>query len=101
MSIILKDIMQDSDIHEVIKRLKRAVAAWQVPIVTEYAQQKRTPYHILISTIISLRTKDQVTAEASKRLFKLADTFQDSRGRHADLPGNINIGNTRLLLENF
>ena len=33
----------------------------------------RDPYKVLISCIISLRTKDEVTEKASKRLFKKAD----------------------------
>lgn len=35
---------------------------------------KANPFKILISTILSQRTKDEVTREASKRLFKVADT---------------------------
>jgi endonuclease-3 len=34
------------------------------------------PFKILISTILSLRTKDQTTAQASDRLFKVADTSE-------------------------
>ena len=39
-------------------------------IQTEY----KTPFHVLISCILSLRTKDQVTGPASQRLFALAAT---------------------------
>jgi len=35
---------------------------------------KANPFKILISTILSQRTKDEVTREASKRLFRFADT---------------------------
>jgi endonuclease-3 len=38
------------------------------------AQDSRDPFHVLISCLISLRTKDKVTAEASARLFRLART---------------------------
>ncbi|SFB69657.1 DNA-(apurinic or apyrimidinic site) lyase /endonuclease III [Brevinema andersonii] len=34
----------------------------------------RTPFRILIATILSLRTKDETTAPASGRLFAVADT---------------------------
>ena len=37
-------------------------------------ERYRTPYEILISCVISLRTKDEVTYESSKRLFKKANT---------------------------
>ena len=65
--------MKDSDIHEIIKILKEFLKDYKTPIVTLYSEQKRTPYQILITTLLSLRTKDEVTAEASRRLFKLAD----------------------------
>ncbi len=66
--------MNDSAIHPVIKILRRAVRKWHTPYVTELSQRRREPFHILISTLLSLRTKDAVTAAASQRLFALADT---------------------------
>lgn len=66
--------MKDSAIHRAVKILRRAARAWRTPYVTELSQQRREPFHILISTILSLRTKDAVTAAASQRLFALADT---------------------------
>ncbi len=44
------------------------------PSVTALAGEYGTPFHVLISTLISLRTRDQVTYDASKRLFSHADT---------------------------
>jgi len=43
-----------------------------LPSVSQIAREKRDPFRILISTIISLRTKDEVTMAASKRLFCIA-----------------------------
>jgi endonuclease-3 len=57
-----------------VRQLKKAYARWHPPIVTAIAQKRRDPFRVLISTLLSLRTKDEVTAEASKRLFKLAAT---------------------------
>ena len=37
---------------------------------------KRTPYTILIATLLSLRTKDENTAKVCKELFKIANTPQ-------------------------
>ncbi|MBU8913796.1 MAG: endonuclease III [Spirochaetales bacterium] len=37
------------------------------------AHHTRDPFRVLISTMISLRTKDEVTLPASKRLFAVAD----------------------------
>jgi len=37
-------------------------------------ENERDPFRVLISCLISLRTKDEVTHPASQRLFRLADT---------------------------
>jgi len=67
--------MKDAAIHSHIKILRRAARAWRTPYVTELSLRRREPFHILISTMLSLRTKDAVTAEASQRLFARADTL--------------------------
>jgi endonuclease-3 len=46
----------------------------RVPVGTEIARKTRDPFELLISTLLSLRTKDDVTREASRRLFKRAGT---------------------------
>ena len=61
------------EIDRIIATLKKESRRWNVPIVTLVAQAK-DPYHVLISTLLSLRTKDETTAKASERLFQLADT---------------------------
>ena len=43
-------------------------------MVSLIAQQGRDPFRVLLSTILSARTKDDVTAAASARLFAVADT---------------------------
>jgi len=68
----------DGVIDEVVRRLKREVRQWKVPIVTEVAR-RRDPFRVLISTILSLRTKDETTAAASERLYALADTPEAMR----------------------
>ncbi len=65
--------MKDQDIHEVVRVLKREVKRFKVPVVGVYAESN-DPFIVLISTILSLRTKDKTTYEASERLFTLADT---------------------------
>ncbi len=45
------------------------------PSVTKIGEEESTPYRILVSTLISLRTKDNVTYAASKRLFDIAPTI--------------------------
>ena len=63
--------MKPKDIHTAIRILKKEVEQWRVPAVGRYTQ---TPFTVLISCILSLRTQDKTTDEASKRLFKLART---------------------------
>lgn len=46
---------------------------WRIPAVTQVAS-RQDPFQVLISTILSLRTKDEVTLAASKRLFERAKT---------------------------
>jgi len=45
-----------------------------LPIVSALAEKKSDPFQILISTLLSLRTKDEVTEVATRRLFLLAST---------------------------
>ncbi len=59
-------------IHEAIRRLRAAARSWQAPVVTLMAAQNQSPFHVLIGCLLSLRTQDQVTAEAARRLFSLA-----------------------------
>ena len=60
----------------VLEILAQEYPKWNAPVVTLIAQHSNDPFRVLISTILSLRTKDETTAEASKRLFALADTPQ-------------------------
>jgi endonuclease-3 len=66
--------MKDSHIHSIVKILKKELDLGEMPIVSHLAQSERDPFLILISTLLSLRTKDEVTAEATGRLFALAST---------------------------
>jgi len=45
-----------------------------LPSVSTIAKHHRDPFRVLVSTVISLRTKDEVTVAASERLFAIADT---------------------------
>lgn len=69
--------MKTEDIHIVIAILREEYKTWQTPAVTILSQCECSPYKILVSCIISLRTKDQVTALASARLFARASTPAD------------------------
>lgn len=53
--------------------LREEIKKFSVPIVSEVAADK-DPYKVLISCVLSLRTKDEVTKKASLKLFERADT---------------------------
>lgn len=59
-----------------IKLIEKQVRGFNIPWVT-VESRRHEPYRVLISCILSLRTKDRATAEASKRLFRLADNPRD------------------------
>jgi endonuclease-3 len=65
--------MNDKNINDIITILKKEVKKYRVPIVTEVAEERKDPFRVLISCVLSLRTKDETTRGASKRLFALAD----------------------------
>jgi endonuclease-3 len=66
--------MKQREIHHAIRILRRQVPQWETPIVGVIAESSQSPFQILISCILSLRTQDATTAQASRRLFALADT---------------------------
>ncbi len=66
--------MNDEDIMLVIRTLKGQLRKWDTPVVTKMAEEERSPFAILIATILSSRTKDETTAAAAERLFRLAST---------------------------
>ncbi|HEY3196874.1 MAG TPA: endonuclease III [Nitrospirales bacterium] len=66
--------MKDRDIHACMRILKQEVRRWTEPVVGIVAKASSDPFQILIATILSLRTRDQTTAEASERLFRLSKT---------------------------
>jgi endonuclease-3 len=69
LSINLPVNMHAEDIHQVVRILKREVQRWPVPALAKYVE---TPFTVLISCILSLRTQDRTTLAASDRLFAIA-----------------------------
>ncbi|MGE0823287.1 MAG: endonuclease III [Candidatus Binatia bacterium] len=61
-------------ITKVMDILREAAASWNAPVVTQMASLSRDPYQVLIACLLSLRTKDETTGPAARRLFALADT---------------------------
>ncbi|MDC7223748.1 MAG: endonuclease III [Spirochaetales bacterium] len=58
---------------QVLPIIKESVKG-SLPSVSEIGRDSSDPFKVLISTIISLRTKDKVTFESSLRLFEKADS---------------------------
>jgi endonuclease-3 len=66
--------VKDHEIHAAVRILRREAPKWQTPVVTLIAEASDNPFKVLISCILSLRTQDRTTAQASRRLFALADS---------------------------
>jgi endonuclease-3 len=66
----------DREIHQAVRILRREVPKWDTPVVTLMAETYESPFRVLISCILSLRTQDATTAKASHRLFAIADSPQ-------------------------
>jgi endonuclease-3 len=65
--------MDTATLNKVLRTLKRKIRVWKVPAVGMVAKQAvDRPFETLISTILSLRTKDKVTEIASRRLLAKA-----------------------------
>lgn len=62
------------NIGAVLRKVAKQNEAYTEPSVSLVARQHTSPYHVLIATLISLRTKDEVTAPAATRLFAKAHT---------------------------
>lgn len=54
--------------------LEREMARYTQPVIDQMEADGTTPFHVLIATVLSLRTKDTLTAVVAPRLFAVADT---------------------------
>jgi endonuclease III len=65
--------MRQDQITAALRIVKREIRQWEEPVLGVVARESnRDPFRILISCLLSLRTKDKTTREASARLFALA-----------------------------
>jgi len=65
--------MTEKNIDLLIVKLREAYLSFTEPVVTQIAKDN-DPFKVLVSTVLSLRTKDDTTKEASLNLFKQVDT---------------------------
>lgn len=66
-----------ADIPSVNRILKKEYARRRAPIVEFIAVQTGSPFKILLSTILSARTKDETTTQVCSRLFRKVETIRD------------------------
>lgn len=66
-----------NDYQYVLRILKDSYKKSKSPSVTLIAERTSNPFNVLLSTLISLRTKDEVTLLSSKRLFERVKSFYD------------------------
>ena len=69
-----------------IRVLRREIRRWKVPAVGHYTGD---PFTVLISCILSLRTKDATTDAASERLFAVARTPKAMLGLSSERIQNL------------
>lgn len=62
------------NINRVVEKIREQMKDLPDPSVTLVGKRWKSPFLVLISCIMSLRTKDETTLPASERLFALADT---------------------------
>ena len=63
--------MKPTDLPVALRYLRKSIKSWRVPVVTKISRQGN-PFMVLVSCLLSLRTRDEITDAASKRLFVLA-----------------------------
>jgi endonuclease-3 len=69
-------LLNNEQIARVIKILKVAMRDLPDPSVTLVGKKFKSPFLVLISCLLSLRTRDETTLPACERLFARADTMQ-------------------------
>ncbi len=71
---MLVQMLDEKYVDEIFNSFSRELEKLGSPLpsVSLIAEEDNSPYRVLVSTLISLRTKDAVTMEASKRLFEIA-----------------------------
>ena len=67
-------MQQIKNVDKIMSLLKKNVQHFGNPVATEIGEKTRSPYMVLVSCLLSLRTMDKVTGPVSKKLFEIADT---------------------------
>ena len=68
--------MKKFDIDKAITTLEKKVQDFQVPVVDLIQAQTKEAWKVLVATLLSARTKDEVTAVVARKLFKKLSDIQ-------------------------
>jgi endonuclease III len=71
--------MNSADVPAVNRILKKHYGANKAPVVEFIAVQTKDPFRVLVTTILSARTKDETTSQAAQRLFAKVKNLADLR----------------------
>lgn len=65
------------DINKIYKALEKQFKSYPAPVVDLIEAQTKDPFKILVTTMLSARTKDQTTSEVAHRLFETVNKPAD------------------------
>ncbi len=66
-----------SNIDKIYSILGKAVKNYDVPVVDLIKVKTKSPFKILVTTILSARTRDETTVKVCEKLFKKVGNFKD------------------------
>ncbi len=67
-------MINNQNIDEIIKKVKKSIKKYEEPVLEKFNKKLNSPYWVLISCLLSLRTKDEITEKVIKNLYKIAKT---------------------------
>jgi endonuclease-3 len=70
---MMSAMLSNRQIARVLHLVRETIKAWEPPALNKIADESRDPFRVLISCILSQQTKDDITGQASARLYRLAD----------------------------
>lgn len=70
-------MVTNKNIDEIIKKIRESIKKYDQPVLEQFNKKLNAPYWVLVSCLLSLRTKDETTETATKNLFKAAQTPQE------------------------
>jgi endonuclease III len=70
-------MVTNKNIGKVLDIVRKTARRYDMPVLEKFNEMTRDPYWVLISCLLSLRTKDAVTEEVSRRLYGAAKRPED------------------------